>query len=161
MSNKLAFYHDLLGDIKHRVCQAQHRAALSANAEMIAMYWDIGCMIAARQHEEGWGSGVIPRLATDLKNEMPEQKGFSARNIGRMIGFYREYPILPRPVAKLAHPSLSLADWRIYTAVSWAHNVILIEKLKDLPTRYWYARQALEQGWSRGHPHPADQKPLP
>jgi len=33
--------------------------------------------------------------------------------------------------------------------LSWAHNVILIQKLKNLPTRLWYARQALEQGWSR------------
>lgn len=44
--NELALYRDLLGDIKARVRQAQHRAALSANAEMILMYWDIGRMIA-------------------------------------------------------------------------------------------------------------------
>jgi hypothetical protein len=98
---ELTLYRDLLGDIKTRVRQAQHRAALSANAEMILMYWDIGRLIAARQKEEGWGAGVIPRLAADLKNELPEQKGFSERNIGRMIAFYREYPILPLPVAKI------------------------------------------------------------
>ena len=40
--NELTLYRDLLGDIKTRVRQAQHRAALSANAEMIPMYWDIG-----------------------------------------------------------------------------------------------------------------------
>ena len=67
-----AFYRDLLGDIKTRVRHAQHRAVLSANAEMILMYWDIGRMIAARQKEEGWGAGVIPWLAADLKNELPE-----------------------------------------------------------------------------------------
>ena len=33
--------------------------------------------------------------------------------------------------------------------MSWAHNVILIQKLKDLPTRLWYACQTLEQGWTR------------
>jgi predicted nuclease of restriction endonuclease-like (RecB) superfamily len=33
--------------------------------------------------------------------------------------------------------------------VSWAHNVILIQKIKDLPTRLWYARQVIEHGWSR------------
>jgi len=31
-------------------------------------------MIAACQKEEGWGAGVIPRLAVDLKNELPKQK---------------------------------------------------------------------------------------
>jgi hypothetical protein len=35
---------------------------------------------------------IIPRLAVDLKNELPDEKGFSERNIKRMLRFYREYP---------------------------------------------------------------------
>lgn len=58
-----------------------------------------------RHKLEGWGSGVIPRLAMELKNELPDLKGFSERNIGRMIAFYREYleptAILPQVAAKL------------------------------------------------------------
>ena len=69
MSAELTLYRDLLTDIKMRVRQAQCKAALSANAEMILMYWDIGRMLAARQEKEGWGAGVIPRLAADLKND--------------------------------------------------------------------------------------------
>jgi hypothetical protein len=38
---------------------------------------------------------------------------------------------------------------RIVAQLSWGHNVILIQKLKHLPTRLWYARQTLEQGWTR------------
>lgn len=38
MSTELTLYSDLLGDIKTRVRQAQHKAALSANSEMILMY---------------------------------------------------------------------------------------------------------------------------
>jgi type I restriction enzyme S subunit len=51
-----------------------------------------------------WGAGVIPRLARDIANDMPEVKGFSERNIGYMIRFACEYgarPILQQPVAKL------------------------------------------------------------
>ncbi len=169
MKDELTIYRDLLGDIKSRVRQAQHRAALSANAEMILMYWDIGRMIAARQKQEGWGAGVIPRLAVDLKNELPEQKGFSERNIGRMIAFYREYPILPQPAAKLMQPPVAKSEPidiesvkimpqpaaqldlppKVIFGLPWFHHIILIEKIKDLPTRYWYARQALAQGWGR------------
>jgi predicted nuclease of restriction endonuclease-like (RecB) superfamily len=106
MTNELALYRDLLADIKTRLRQSQHRAALSANAEMLRMYWDIGRLIDARQKDEGWGTGVIPRLAVDLKNELPEQKGFSERNIKRMLRFYREYPalsetVVPQPAALL------------------------------------------------------------
>jgi predicted nuclease of restriction endonuclease-like (RecB) superfamily len=95
----------LLADVKLRIQTAQTRAMLAVNSELIRLYWDIGRMIDARQKLEGWGAGVIPQLAAELKNEMPELKGFSERNIGRMIAFHREYPnpaaILPQPVAKL------------------------------------------------------------
>ncbi len=108
-SPELTVYRDLLGDIKTRVRQAQHRAALSANAEMIGLYWDIGRMIAARQEQEDWGAGVLPRLAVDLKNELPEEKGFSLRNLKLMVQFCRAYPehleIWQRAVAQLMHAS--------------------------------------------------------
>lgn len=170
-TEELTLYRDLLGDIKIRVRQGQHRAALSANAEMILMYWDIGRMIAARQKEEGWGTGVIPRLAADLKNELPEQKGFSERNLKYMIRFVREYgepPASPQPAAKMQRPAALLQltgqldnvivqqaaaqlpmPLQVIFGLPWFHHIVLIEKLKDLPIRYWYARQALEQGWSR------------
>jgi hypothetical protein len=63
-------------------------------------------MIDDRQRQEGWGTAVIPRLARELHNELPEEKGYSERNIGRMIAFYRSYPnpadIFPQPVAKMS-----------------------------------------------------------
>ena len=180
MTNELVLYRDLLADIKTRLRQSQHRAALSANAEMLRMYWDIGRLIDARQKDEGWGTGVIPRLAVDLKNELPEQKGFSERNIKRMLRFYREYPVLSEAkvpqTAALLERSENQADTKVpvsvalltgtenqivpvalaqlsipsnvFFGISWFHHVILFEKIKDLPTRHWYASQTLAQGWS-------------
>ncbi|WP_288898632.1 DUF1016 N-terminal domain-containing protein [uncultured Delftia sp.] len=77
----------LLADIKQRVRHAQTRAMLAVNAELIRLYWDIGALIDQRQKREGWGAAVIPRLAKDLHNELPEEKGFSERNIKRMLAF--------------------------------------------------------------------------
>jgi predicted nuclease of restriction endonuclease-like (RecB) superfamily len=168
---ELSLYRDLLGEIKTRVRAGQHRAALSANAEMIAMYWDIGRMIAARQKEEGWGAGIIPRLAADLKSELPEEKGFSERNIKRMLRFFQEYsetPIkvpqavallksiearsaedVPQPVAQTKTLfSLPIVQ-RSVAQLPWGHNIQLFEKIPDLPTRLWYAEKALQEGWSR------------
>ncbi|MGE0820822.1 MAG: DUF1016 N-terminal domain-containing protein [Candidatus Binatia bacterium] len=108
MSNKLVFYKELLGEIKNRTRQAQIKAALSVNAEMIEMYWNIGRISHKRQQQEGWGTKVIPRLARDIHNELPEVKGFSERNIGYRIRFAREYDdsvILQQPVAKLPMPT--------------------------------------------------------
>lgn len=90
-ASSLEFYGSLLDEIKNRIRRAQVKAALSANAEMIALYWDIGKLIFNRQKQEGWGAGVIPRLAKDIKNELPELKGFSERNIKFMVQLFKEY----------------------------------------------------------------------
>ena len=162
MSNELVLYSALLTDIKTRIRHAQHRGMLAVNAEMVRLYWDIGRLIQDRQRQEGWGTGVIPRLARDLRNELPELKGFSERNIGYMIRFAREYDtsiILQQPVAKLPVPTNTTENLAppgtptmvqdLVVQLPWGHNIVLMERIKDFPTRLWYARQVINQGWSR------------
>lgn len=158
---KLAKTNDfalLLTEVKQRIQLAQTQAVLAVNSELVHLYWDIGRIIGARQKLEGWGAAVIPRLARELKNEMPELKGFSERNIGRMIAFYREYPdpsaFLPQPAAKISSPvKMPQPAAKLGTALLWAipwfHHIVLMEKVKDIPTRYWYMEQTLANGWSR------------
>ena len=176
MSNELNIYSDLLVGIKNRVRQGQIKAYVAVNAELLATYWDIGKMIHERQQLEGWGKGVIPRLAIDLKNELSEVKGFSERNILRMLTFYKEYQSLtiwqlpvaklkndetsisPLPVAKLENSSNSISptplaklesiDEQVFNKVSWSHHSLLIQKVKDVSARFWYMQQIVEQGWS-------------
>ncbi|MFO8050885.1 MAG: DUF1016 N-terminal domain-containing protein [Thermoplasmatota archaeon] len=104
MKDELVLYGRFLDEVKSRIRQAQTQAVLSANAEMIMMYWDIGRMVNSKQEKEGWGKAIIPRLSRDIRNDLPDVKGFSERNIGRMVRFYREYPglseFLPEPVEK-------------------------------------------------------------
>jgi predicted nuclease of restriction endonuclease-like (RecB) superfamily len=164
-------YAGLLSDLKQRIRAAQVRTAMASNASMLLLYWEIGGVLEERQKTGGWGAAVLPRLADDLHNELPEVTGFSARNMRRMIQFRQEYPALfaiwPRPVAKSDLPaagtgigqppvtqsasdSSDAAIWqRAVASLTWAHNVILIEKVKHLPTRLWYALHAFENGWSR------------
>ena len=52
-------YSDLLKDIKTRIRQAQVKANLAVNAEMLVLYWDIGRMIDQRQADAGWGAGIM------------------------------------------------------------------------------------------------------
>ncbi len=173
----LTEYLPLLDSIKSRIRRAQVRATLAANAEMLLLYWDVGRIVADRQKTEGWGAGVIPRLAADIRNDMPEVKGFSERNIDLMIRFYREYPSLidtspensisqtlyaklPEASAKHSISSTSLA--KLNTAdeirlevlqkyaflLPWGHHVLLMQKIKDFPVRLWYMKESVEQGWS-------------
>ena len=150
-------YAGLLADIRQRVRHAQTRAVLAVNGELIRLYWDIGALIDRRQRQEGWGSAVIPRLARDLHNELPEEKGFSERNIKRMLAFYREYPHLrfvPQPAAQTdtdpkGPQAAALFSAELVQAVPWGHHAELIAKVKDLPTRRWYMHAAATNGWSR------------
>jgi predicted nuclease of restriction endonuclease-like (RecB) superfamily len=173
--NLPADYPALLADIKQRVRHAQTRAMLSVNAELIRLYWDIGTIIHARQQQQGWGAAVIPRLAQDLRNELPEEKGFSERNIKRMLAFYREYSHLavgatavkvPQAVAQIcdeakvpqlaaqspdtsAPAAVSIFSPELLLSLPWGHHAVLMEKVKDPATRQWYMRAAIENGWSR------------
>jgi hypothetical protein len=111
MSQDLTRYGELLTQIKDCIRRAQVKATLSANAEMILMYWDISRMIHERQQHEGWGAKVIPQLSRDIRNELPEIKGFSERNLKRMIAFRCKNPMgTPHPAhgkdKKLSCPAL-------------------------------------------------------
>ncbi|KAF0242826.1 MAG: hypothetical protein FD180_3721 [Planctomycetota bacterium] len=129
-------YAPLLADLKVRVRAAQVRAALSVNSEMIRLYWHIGRRILEAQKEQGWGAKVIDRLAGDLRAEFPDMSGFSPRNLKYMRSFaesWQESSIVQQLAAQLP----------------WWHNVILLTKLKESQDRTWYARKAIEHGWSR------------
>ena len=105
MTGSIDRYAELLRQVKARIAGAQTRAALAANRELLALYWEIGRLIAERQEVEGWGAAVIPRLARDLARELPGVRGFSQRNLMRMVRFAREYPGLGGLVAPAELPS--------------------------------------------------------
>lgn len=167
-------YAELLGEIKERIRHAQARAWMAVNAEMIRLYWSIGRVIDHRQQQEGYGTAVIPRLSRDLHNELPEEKGFSERNIKRMLAFYRLYPqvslgpeLVPQPVAQAAPQPMDAAgaldtatpgtssalsedgSGALLLAIPWGHHAVLMEKVKDAAARQWYMRAAVDNGWSR------------
>lgn len=63
-------------------------------------------------------------------------KGLSPRNLKYMRALAEAWPeeeIVQAPLAQL----------------TWFHNLTLLEKLKDRDERLWYARAAIENGWSR------------
>jgi predicted nuclease of restriction endonuclease-like (RecB) superfamily len=129
-------YAALLQDLKARIRSARLGAAVAVNRELILLYWSIGQVILSRQEAAGWGSKVIDRLAVDLRRDFPDMTGLSARNLNYMRSFAEAYPdeaILQQVVAKLP----------------WGHNVRLLEGAKTTVEREWYARQAIEHGWSR------------
>ena len=79
---------------------------------------------------------MIDRLAADLRRAFPEMSGFSPRNLKYMRAFAEAWPdeqIVQAPLAQ----------------ITWYHNITLVEKLNAPAERLWYARQTVQNGWSR------------
>ena len=66
-----AGYGPWLASLNQRVRSAQLRAHRAVNTQLIQLYWDIGHDIVERQTREGWGSGVVRRLAGISRPSFP------------------------------------------------------------------------------------------
>ncbi|MFA5331755.1 MAG: DUF1016 N-terminal domain-containing protein [Methanoregula sp.] len=99
-----ADYTSFIGELKDRIRAAQIKAVLSANRELITLYWSTGRDVFNKQKNDGWGSKIVNRLASDLHREFPDMEGFSRTNIYRMRAIYQAYPenspIVPQPVGQ-------------------------------------------------------------
>jgi len=129
-------YDEVLVELKARVRQARYVAQRRVNTELVQLYWQLGTTLAAQTEQQAWGSGVVKRLADDLRAEFPEMKGFSPRNLIYMRSFARAWPdseIAQRPVAQLP----------------WGHITTLLDRVTDEEVRDWYVSRVLAHGWSR------------
>jgi predicted nuclease of restriction endonuclease-like (RecB) superfamily len=129
-------YDDFLRDVKQRIRGAQIKAALAVNRELILLYWRIGRDILERQGKAGWGAKIIDRLSRDLHEEFPRIAGFSPRNLKYMRAFGEAYP----------DPAFVQ---QVVAQIPWGHNVRILDAVKDPEQREWYARAAIQHGWSR------------
>ena len=125
-------YRKIFENVKQEVLKSQYRAMQAVNSELIHMYWQIGKIISSNIK---WGNKFVDTLVIDLKSEFPNIQGFSARNLRNMRKFYDEYSnfeILQTLSAKL----------------TWSHNILLINKVKDKKIREWYMQETIRNGWS-------------
>jgi len=129
-------YDAFLRELKERIRHAQLHAALAVNRELVLLYWRMGRDILQRQREQGWGAKVIDLLSRDLRAAFPDMKGFSPRNLKYMRAFAE------------ANPDESIVQEAL-AQITWYHNLALLEKVDAPDERLWYARQAMEHGWSR------------
>ena len=126
-------YLDIVETIKLEIKSAQYKAAVSVNRELIMLYYNIGKII--NEHKT-WGNKFIENLAADIRISFPDTKGYSIRNLKYMAKFAAEYT-----EEQIVQEALA--------QITWYHNIALMDKVKDVNTRLWYARKITENGWSR------------
>jgi hypothetical protein len=124
-------YCEFLTIVKDAIRQTQQKAVSSVNTYMLLLYFKIGQMIDAKQNELGWGAKVIDKLSLDIKNELPQIKGFSTRNIKRMLAFFKEYQyntqVVPQLVAQndFSQMPQGVAQMEmVIFQIPWGHNIL-------------------------------------
>ena len=162
-------YLNILESLKQKIRQARIKAIFAVNSEMLSIYWEIGNAIAEQEKSEGWGKKIVENLATDLKVEFPEMKGFSVRNLRYMRNFALAYPnfnvlrhqlkdseitkniILQHPAATTNSLSFqeSLILQQLAAKLPWSHHMVLLDKVDENLKRLFYIRKCVENSWSR------------
>lgn len=103
---------------------------------MVELYWNIGRIILNRQSDQPWGSKIFDRVARGLRAEFPHMKGFSRTNLYNM-----------RTFAEAWGDEESIVQ-SVTGQLGWTHDVALLNKISDRELRQWYARRAVQHGWS-------------
>jgi len=119
-----ADYAELLEDLKTRIAGARLHAQRTVNTLVIELYWSLGKDILARQASQGWGAGVIRRLARDLAVSFPDMKGFSYRNLQYMTAMVRAWDATENVPQLVAH-------------VPWGHIRTILDKAATGEERDW------------------------
>lgn len=125
-------FKNLILQAKQDILATRYNVMQHANSELIMLYFRLGKIVS---ENASYGNKFIKNFSTSLRLEFPNTDGFSERNLSRMKKFYEEYKdlsILPTALAKLP----------------WSHNMLLLDKVKDLEIRKWYAEKCFENGWS-------------
>lgn len=126
-------YLDIIENIKHEIIAAQYRAVVHVNVGMLCLYHDIGCVINAHKT---WGNKFIDNLASDIKLNFPESKGYSVRNLKYMAKFAARF-------------SDKKIVQEVLAQITWYHHIALMDKVKNAEEHVWYTKEAAHNGWSR------------
>jgi predicted nuclease of restriction endonuclease-like (RecB) superfamily len=129
-------YKAFFSEIKEKIYQAQYEAMKQVNKALITLYWDIGRSIVEKQQKHKWGKSVVKNLSNDLQKEFIGANGLSADNLWRMRKFYLSYEVQ----SKLAP---------LVQQIAWSHNIVIMEKCKDLLEREFYIKMVIKYGWTK------------
>lgn len=151
-------YINWVQDIKQRFRNAQLKAVVHVNTEMLRFYWSVGRDMYNMHIEERWGEGVVRQFALDMRNEFPGEKGFSDTNVKYMRRWYRFYyqqneishqlgDQMCDVIGQQAGDLLEMPE--LFGGIPWRHHVCIITKCSALDEALFYIRKTLQGNWSR------------
>lgn len=125
----------LLGDIRQLIEASRAKLAVTVNSALTLLYWHIGQRIRSEvlQGERAvYGEKVVIALAKQLETEYG--RGFSEKNLRRMVQFSEQYPDEKIVVSLVRH-------------LTWTHVLVLLP-LKEPLARDFYTQMCSLERWS-------------
>jgi len=154
-------YLDSIKALKSAILQSRYRAATLVNKELLTLYISVGQFISNKIKEEKWGAKVLETLSSDLQNELPGLRGFSATNIKRMRFFFESwslyFAISPTVSDQLQNidlqdvefsPTLSVQLEKSFFCLSFSHHIEIIQNTQSLDERIFYIQKTANEFWS-------------
>ena len=114
----------------------KNNAYRKINEEMIQLYFEIGKYVNELKEKSTYGDKISEKVAEFLKNNYPELKGFTKRNIERMIQFYNTYKD-----DEIAIP--------LITQLSWTNNLLILSGAKNQEERHFYLKLVIKNNYTK------------
>ena len=106
------------------------------NEELILLYLEVGKFLYELKEKSGYGDKITTKAAQFMKNNYPTIKGFTKRNIERMIQFYSVYKD-----DEIASP--------LVTQLSWTNNLLILSGTKTKEERHFYLKLSIKNNYSK------------
>lgn len=129
-----------VSNISEKYKQAQIKAAISVNSEMLKFYFELGKEISNNSFKATYGSRFYDSLSGELISNLPNVKGLSVINLRYMEKFYNLYKDNIQIVPQLVEELFS---------IPWGHHRYIIDKCKDVDKALFFVRKVHENNWSR------------
>jgi len=136
--NELDFnkYKEFFDEVIGRINNAKLDVYKSVNYHHLNQNFDIGKMIVDRQSKFGWGKSIVEKLSQDINKIYDGIEGYSSANLWNMRQFYLEY-CENKELLELA------------LNIPWSHNILIMNKIKDIGERKYYLISTQKLAWSR------------
>ena len=119
--------------VRELLLAARAQVHQTVNTVMVQTYWQIGRLIVEDEQGGEKRAAYGQRVLLDLSKRLTLEfgSGFSTQSLWNYRQFYRRFPNLSA----------------LRRELSWTHYKSLI-RIDNPKARDWYAREAVEQGWS-------------
>jgi predicted nuclease of restriction endonuclease-like (RecB) superfamily len=122
-------------EVVEMIQSAKQTVMQTVNAQLVELYWQVGAYISHKLEQSEWGDAVVQQLADYLARIQPGLRGFTRRNLFRMLKFYEVYRGDEKVTALLSQ-------------LPWTHNLIILNQSKRPEEREFYLHLAIQEKWS-------------